>query len=62
MDSKLSGLPAAMLGGDRRELELAKTLLELKVDLRLVGYPPEPYLRAARHFPIPSRQWMGSRY
>lgn len=53
MDSKLSGLPAAMLGGDRRELELAKTLLELKVDLRLVGYPPEPYLRAARHFSDP---------
>jgi len=53
MGWELHGLPAAMLGGDRRELELARTLLELKVDLRLVGYPPEPYLEAARHFSDP---------
>ncbi|HHX01916.1 MAG TPA: dipicolinate synthase subunit DpsA [Firmicutes bacterium] len=53
MNWNLCGLSIAMLGGDRRELELAQTLLELNVDLRLVGYPPEPYLKTAKHFTDP---------
>ena len=33
---KLANVPITMLGGDLRELELAKTLLDYEVDLRLV--------------------------
>lgn len=53
MNRDLAGLPVAMLGGDRRELELAKTLLELRTDLRLVGFPPDPGLKPAKHFRDP---------
>lgn len=48
--TNLSGVSIAMLGGDLRELELAKTLLEHQVDLRLVGYLDYPGLEKAKHY------------
>lgn len=47
---KLANVPITMLGGDLRELELAKTLLEHKVDLRLVGFPATSLVSDAKHF------------
>jgi len=48
MNVDLAGIPIAILGGDRRELELVKTLLDLGADLRLVGFPPHPNLNSAK--------------
>ncbi|NLM25703.1 MAG: dipicolinate synthase subunit DpsA [Firmicutes bacterium] len=47
---KLANVPITMLGGDLRELELAKTLLDYEVDLRLVGFPPMSVISRAKHF------------
>ncbi|NLY10448.1 MAG: dipicolinate synthase subunit DpsA [Firmicutes bacterium] len=47
MDGMLKGVSICMLGGDRRELELAKALLEQLVNLRLVGFEFEPGLEEA---------------
>ena len=47
MDGMLKGVSICMLGGDRRELELAKALLEQQVNLRLVGFEFEPGLEEA---------------
>ncbi len=57
----LSGIPVAMLGGDRRELELAKALLQLNVDLRLVGFHPHPDLTAAQLYSDPEAAVAGIR-
>lgn len=50
MAQLLAGISICMLGGDLRELELARALAQLGADLRLVGYPPVPELALARHF------------
>lgn len=47
---KLANVPITMLSGDLRELELAKTLLDYEVDLRLVGFPPMSVISRAKHF------------
>lgn len=46
----LIDVPITMLGGDLRELELAKTLLQKEVDLRLVGFPALPATAGAKYF------------
>ncbi len=33
------GLKVALLGGDKRDIEIAKELIDLKVDLRIIGLP-----------------------
>jgi len=53
MRKGIAGVSIAMLGGDRRELELAKTLLQLDVDLRLVGFPLHSDLVSAKFFSDP---------
>jgi len=53
MRKGIAGVSIAMLGGDRRELELAKTLLQLDVDLRLVGFPSHSDLVSAKFFSDP---------
>lgn len=50
MAGKLGGIPIAMLGCDRREVDLAIALVGLGVDLRLVGFPVEERLKKALHF------------
>lgn len=50
MGLSLAGVSIAMLGGDLRELELAKTLTGLNADLRLVGFPPDSKLEKASYF------------
>lgn len=50
MGSQLAGKPIAMLGCDRREVDLAIALLDQGADLRLVGFPREGPLKKALHF------------
>lgn len=50
MAGLLAGVSICMLGGDRRELELARGLLKLGANLRLVGYPPESELEGVEYF------------
>ncbi|NLM40080.1 MAG: dipicolinate synthase subunit DpsA [Firmicutes bacterium] len=54
MAGPLANIPICMLGGDTREVKLAEALIELEVDLRLVGFPLEGNLRKAAHFTIPA--------
>ncbi len=53
MVQKLVGVSITMLGGDLRELELAKTLLRYEADLRLVGFPLDPAIEEAKHYSDP---------
>lgn len=50
MEINLTDVSVAVLGGDLRELELAKTLLNYNIDLRLVGFPRCPELENAKYF------------
>lgn len=61
MASKIAGMPICMLGCDQREVELAKALVRLEVDLRLVGFPEEDELKKALHFAHGRDAVMGSR-
>lgn len=51
-----------MLGGDLRELELAKTLLDYDVDLRLVGFPSYPELKKAERYSNAVEAVSGARF
>lgn len=53
MKSNLAGQKITMLGCDERELYLAETLDNLKVKLRLVGFPKCGSLKYAMHFSKP---------
>lgn len=53
MASPLANIPICMLGGDTREVMLAQALIELDVDLRLVGFPLQGELNRAAHFTDP---------
>ncbi len=61
MAQKLAGVSIAMLGGDLRELELAKNLVIHGVDLRLVGFRPDPAIDNAKQFTDPSAAVKGAR-
>ena len=50
-----------MLGCDQREVDLAKALVRLEVDLRLVGFPEEGELQKALHFTDAEDAIIGSR-
>ncbi len=60
MASQLAGVAITMLGGDQREVGLAEALVELDVDLRLVGYPRLGLLQRAEHFAEPNRAVLGT--
>ena len=45
MAGPLANIPICMLGGDTREVMLAEALVDLEVDLRLVGFPLQGKLR-----------------
>lgn len=53
MSKRLKGVSICMLGGDLRELELAKKLLDYETDLRLVGFAEHPDLEKAKFFSDP---------
>lgn len=57
----LAGIPIAMLGCDPREVELAVALVNLGVDLRLVGFPQFGPLKKALHFQNASEAVRGCR-
>lgn len=54
MAGPLANIPICMLGGDTREVMLAEALVDLEVDLRLVGFPLQGKLRKAAHFTNPT--------
>lgn len=61
MASQLAGLPIAMLGCDAREVGLAEALVDLGVDLHLVGFPRRGTLKRALHFDDPREAVLGAR-
>lgn len=61
MASRIAGMPICMLGCDQREVDLAKALVRLEVDLRLVGFPEEGELQKALHFTDAEDAVVGSR-
>lgn len=60
MASELAGVAITMLGCDQREVGLAEALLDLDVDLRLVGFPRVGPLRRAQHFAEPAKAVLGT--
>ncbi|HBN94740.1 MAG TPA: dipicolinate synthase subunit DpsA [Firmicutes bacterium] len=61
MASQLAGIPLTMLGCDEREVGLAEALVDLGVDLRLVGFPRAGSLKRALHFEEPAEAVRGTR-
>lgn len=62
MEIKLVDVSVAMLGGDLRELELAKTLLSHNMDLRIVGFPECLALENAKYFSDASEAAKGAKF
>lgn len=60
MAGQLAGKPITMLGCDQREVDLAIALLDLGVDLRLVGFPAQGSLKKALHFDEPKEAIKGT--
>ena len=61
MASQLESVPVAMLGCDQREVGLAQALVDLGVDLHLVGFPKTGSLKKALHFEEPIDAIRGAR-
>lgn len=53
MSGELAGRKIAVLGGDRRELELVRRLIDEGADVRLVGYPSSDMTMGAAHLEDP---------
>lgn len=60
MASQLAGVAITMLGCDQREVGLAEALVDLDVNLRLVGFPRVGSLRRALHFAEPAKAVSGT--
>ena len=60
MASRIAGIPICMLSCDQHEVDLAKALVHLEVDLRLVGFPRKVSFRRHCILQMQRMQWLAA--